>query len=113
MVSQIDRTERLAKNPDQMVNAHVLIHQEEEDSEVDSVIGKEHGSSEDEYDGMMDEDGPEEDDDAEDEEENALAGSFVRLRNGAGKQGGRNLQVDEESSGDDEDDDDEEMDVSD
>ncbi|XP_065091921.1 WD repeat-containing protein 43 [Ochlerotatus camptorhynchus] len=113
LVSQIDRTERLAKNPDQMVNAHVLIHQEEEDSEVDSVIGKEHGSSEDEYDGMMDEDGPEEDDDAEDEEENALAGSFVRLRNGAGKQGGRNLQVDEESSGDDEDDDDEEMDVSD
>lgn len=116
LVSQIDRTERLAKNPDQLANAQVLIHQEEDDSDVDSVIGKDQGSSEDEYDGMMEDDVLEEEEDDDDEEDNALAGSFVRVRNGAAKQGDGSmlkLKVDEDSSGDDDEDDDEEMDVSD
>ncbi|XP_019552560.3 WD repeat-containing protein 43 [Aedes albopictus] len=120
LVSQIDRTERLAKNPDEVANPHVLVYQEEDDSDVDSVIGKDHGSSDEEYDGMMDDDGledGEEEDDYEDGE-NALAGSFVRVRNGTAKRGDGSmlkLKVDEESSDQDDEDeeDDEEMEVSD
>lgn len=120
LVSQIDRTERLAKNPDEVANPHVLVYQEEDDSDVDSVIGKDHGSSDEEYDGMMDDDGLEDGEEEDDDEdgENALAGSFVRVRNGTAKRGDGSmlkLKVDEESSDQDDEDeeDDEEMEVSD
>ncbi|XP_058462607.1 WD repeat-containing protein 43 [Malaya genurostris] len=77
LVGQIDRTERLAANPEDRTDSNCLVYQEEEDSDVDSVIGKElvssEGSSDDEFDGVMDDEG---------EEEDEMAGSFVRLRNG-------------------------------
>ncbi|XP_058829714.1 WD repeat-containing protein 43 [Topomyia yanbarensis] len=115
LVDQLDRTERLAKNPEELAkSSHCLIYQEEDDSDVDSVIGKElasnEGSSGDDFDGVMDE---------VDEEEDAMAGSFVRLRNGTAnhedessdeEQNAQQIQPEESS---DDDDDDEEMDVSD
>ncbi|XP_055620595.1 WD repeat-containing protein 43 [Toxorhynchites rutilus septentrionalis] len=109
LVGQIDRTERLAKNPDAIANnSHVLVHQEDDDSEVDSVIGKERDSnesSEDDFNGMID------DADDDDQEEDEAAGSFVRLRNGnIGQENGSTASDDDD---DEEEDEDEEMSVSD
>ncbi|XP_053683367.1 WD repeat-containing protein 43 [Sabethes cyaneus] len=113
LVSQIDRNEQLTGNPD---TEQVLVYQEEDDSDVDSVLGKGVGStgasSVEDFDGDMEE---------ENEDEDAMAGSFVRLRNGSvpdqeASDGDEEVNG-EESSGDEdeeeEEDGDEEMDVSD
>ncbi|XP_062558452.1 WD repeat-containing protein 43 [Armigeres subalbatus] len=118
LVSQIDRTERLDKSSNQISNAQVLIHQEEDDSDVDSVIGKDQeGSSGEEYDDGLED---EVDNDDDEDDQDAMAGSFVRMRNGSAKQADGSLlrlKVKEEKFNDgeedEEDESDEEMDISD
>ncbi|XP_055598228.1 WD repeat-containing protein 43 [Uranotaenia lowii] len=122
LVGQIDRTERLVKNPDDMANAHVLVHQEEDDSDVDSVIGKERGDLSGSSSNMEEEDDEENEIEAGDDlegdndsdEDDALAGSFVRLKNGNFNPSENDTDDDGEDDDDgEEDSDDDEMDVSD
>lgn len=83
LVKQIDRAEKLTNNLDE--GSDVLIHQEE-DSDVDSVIGKEHGSivsSEDESSEMIDDENSDENTAVEN------GGSFVRLRKSTSKKNRR------------------------
>lgn len=113
LVNQLDRTERLAKNPEELVNAQALVYHEDDESDVDSVLGKggdggggQGGSS---VDDDSDEDVEDEDDD---EDADETVGSILRLRNGSMEQ-----DQDEEGSSSEDDDgeeeEDEEMDVSD
>ncbi|XP_055531615.1 WD repeat-containing protein 43 [Wyeomyia smithii] len=112
LVSQIDRSDQLTGTAD---TEQALVYQEEDDSDVDSVLGKGVESSVEDFDGDMDE---------ENEDEDVTAGSFVRLRNGSiPDEDTENSEVDEQVNGvqeeessddvEEEEDDDEEMDVSD
>lgn len=117
LVNQLDRTERLAKNPEELVNAQALVYHEDDESDVDSVLGKggdggQGGSS---VDDDSDDDAAEQDDDDDEEDADETVGSILRLRNGSMEEDddddGEAEQSGEGSSSDEEDD--EEMDVSD
>uniref|UniRef100_A0A1Q3EY68 Small-subunit processome Utp12 domain-containing protein n=1 Tax=Culex tarsalis TaxID=7177 RepID=A0A1Q3EY68_CULTA len=118
LVNQLDRTERLAKNPEELVNAQALVYHEDDESDVDSVLGKGGeggGQGESSVDDDSD-DGAEEDDD--DGEADETVGSILRLRNGSMEEDPDDeeeagAEQSAEGSASSEDDDDEEMDVSD
>lgn len=114
LVNQLDRTERLAKNPDELINAQALVYHEDDESDVDSVLGK--GGNDGQGGSSIDDDSDDGDDD--DGEADETIGSILRLRNGSMEHDQDDeeepeLEQSAEGSSDDDDDDDEEMDVSD
>uniref|UniRef100_A0A8D8HWA7 WD repeat-containing protein 43 n=1 Tax=Culex pipiens TaxID=7175 RepID=A0A8D8HWA7_CULPI len=118
LVNQLDRTERLAKNPEELVNAQALVYHEDDESDVDSVLGKGADGGQGGSSSVDDDSDVDEDDDGEADE---TVGSILRLRNGSMEDDDDDGEDEDEAgaeqsaegSSSEDDDDDEEMDVSD